>query len=131
MFTQRGKTLVTASSNGTFRTFSVAGKQPKQAGGFRAKRAYGDVNITASPSGNMWALTENKNIFLMDPTGVDVGALTGHKGHVRDVAFSPDGKLLASADDDGQMAVWSVSARTRRITRSEERRVGKEGSCAW
>jgi len=34
--------------------------------------------------------------------------LRGHTAFARDLAFSPDGLLLASADDDGNIIVWSV-----------------------
>jgi WD40 repeat protein len=63
--------------------------------------------------------TDGKSIFAGGSNGsivawnADSGqflrALTGHKGSVRALAFSPDGGRLASGSDDKTIGIWSAN----------------------
>lgn len=45
-------------------------------------------------------------------TGKPTVAFPGHTGDVTDVAFSPDGSLLATTGDDGFLRIWKPPSRT-------------------
>lgn len=127
VFAQKGKALVTGSSNGTFRVYSV-GSAVKQTGGFKAKGGFGDVSMVSSPNNQLWAISDHKQIHLLTSAGAAAGVLEGHKENVSDVAFSPDGKLLASSGHDGTLHVWSVAAKVPKVTKD---RPGKFTCVAW
>ena len=43
-------------------------------------------------------------------TGRRSASLTGHAGPVTSVAFSPDGKTLASGNTDGTIRMWDMAS---------------------
>ncbi len=59
----------------------------------------------ADRSVRLWGWDEQLNLF------VEQARLEGHGAAVRDVAFSPDGRRLLSAGDDGRLLVWDVATR--------------------
>jgi serine/threonine-protein kinase len=79
----------------------------------------GDTQLwgTLAPDGRTVAAAGGKEpiIKLWDalsfsgPNAAPVATLSGHKAAVTALAFSPDGKALASADADGSVKLWRLS----------------------
>jgi WD40 repeat protein len=70
-----------------------------------------DYMSTASPLGvQLWAMPERKVV------GAVASPEVASSGYVTALAFSRDGKLLASADDSGTIWISSVADRQRRTT---------------
>jgi len=63
--------------------------------------------LACSADGQLLAASEGAAIHVFDPSrGTSVGLLTGHTGAVFALAFSSDGRYLASGSDDHTARLW-------------------------
>jgi WD40 repeat protein len=70
------------------------------------------VPVVFSPDGRRLAAADGSAVVLWDiGAGKVLRRLAGHVRGVRALAFSPDGKVLASGSDDSTIVLWDVSSR--------------------
>ena len=116
-FSPDGQTLASGGTDSTIRLWDPHTGQPKAT----LIRHKGPVErIAFSPDGNTLASASftqrdqyNRNpnyaIWLWDlQTGKQKAQLSGHTEYVLAVAFSPDGKTLASASKDTTIRLWDI-----------------------
>ena len=114
-FSPKGDLVVAASPNRTITFWDVATGKPKNT----LKSA--TYCICLSPDGKMLAAgTLDKAITLWDVSDKDkeLAVLKGHTDAVSSLAFSPDGKTLASAgsSSDHTVKLWDVATRKELVT---------------
>ncbi|MBA4419858.1 MAG: hypothetical protein C0391_01795 [Anaerolinea sp.] len=87
LFSTNGNTLISASQDGTIRFWDVASHQP-----------IGLPINTANP----------RQLYVSTPQINPLTGYTGNTGPVYDIALSPDGTKLLSADGDGGLRIWEL-----------------------
>jgi Caspase domain/WD domain, G-beta repeat len=116
-----GGGFVDVLGEGPLRLLVSAGRPPgpSQFGGMAVIRLPigGQGMVKADASGaHLAAAEENGQVRLLDisPAGTasDVATLQGHVSKVVSLAFSPDGRRLASSDEQGSTFIWDLASRT-------------------
>lgn len=107
-FSSDGKHLLVAGDETKVRCFAVAGGKETQSFDTAG------LNTTAamSPDGKLVVVASHKDSVVRvweRATGKELQALRGHRGTVLALAFSANGKYLASAGADGSALIWDVN----------------------
>jgi WD40 repeat protein len=113
-FSPDGKTVITASYDGTARLWDATSGQPRSApmrhSSFVIAVAFsrdGRLAVTGSDDGTarIWDAVH----------GRPIGPALYHPGKVKRVAFSPDGTTILTGCDDATARLWTLARPTREI----------------
>jgi WD40 repeat protein len=106
-----GKTLVTLARGGVFVYETEMGRKLRE---MRADPSWLQaVAFSRAEGTQMVAAGANRShsVWVWDAdTGKELHRLDGHEGSVHALTFTPDGKFLITAGDDGTAVVWDLAA---------------------
>jgi RNA polymerase sigma factor (sigma-70 family) len=102
VFSADGHTLAASNLDGDLRLWETATGQER-------RRLHGHP-CSFSPDGRVLAAGSEHGVDLWDlAADAKLAALTGHRGRIASLAFSPDGKRLVSGSWDTTALVWDTS----------------------
>ena len=86
--------------------------------GAKARFGKGSISdIKCFPDGNKIAVATTVGTWIYDvQTGEEIDLLRAHATYVRSVAFSPDGNLFATGNNDGSIELWDTQTGENKAT---------------
>ena len=109
-FSAKGDSLCSLDSRGSYQRTEPATGMEIASGQIPVVR---NRAVAFSPDHKFVAIARSSAVILLDlASGSEVSAFRGHRETLRDLAFSPDGRWLASASEDATVRVWDMAART-------------------
>jgi WD40 repeat protein len=108
-FSPDGQTVATAGEDGIVRLWPVEGAVRDPAP-LRELQGHRDRvwSVAFSPNGSVASASDDGTIKLWSSQGDLMRTLNAHTAGVRAIAFSGDGRLLASAGDEGAALLWNM-----------------------
>ena len=120
-----GTRFATVERPGVVRFWEPPGTEPVWSVKFKAASANEvDARVAFHPQGGILALAGGRDWsarFYDTATGQPLGGLRDHDQLTTDVAFSPDGETIATADAGGTLRLWDFTSRSPRAVISAHR----------
>ncbi len=131
-FSPDGRVLACGDANGVILWELAAGKERCRVEALRIESdRERPVALRFSPDGRWLAWGEDRAVRLADVLGGRVvHVFWGHDSGVKDLAFTPDSRALASASYDSTVLIWDVAAVAARQGRPAAPD-GKAAETAW
>ncbi|MBU7586826.1 MAG: AAA-like domain-containing protein [Nostoc sp. TH1S01] len=109
-FSPDGKTIATASRDGTAKLWSIDGKLLHN---LKLKGHSGNVRSVAFSYDSKMIATasDDKTVKLWDINGKLIRKFEGHSNIVRDVSFSHNNKIIATASIDKTVRLWDINGK--------------------